>query len=298
MKDWRNSNEVVFDEGEHKYFNTLSQKELISTTQLMKKFGLAPNYDNVNLDILEKKAQLGKVVHSEIENYVKHQEIGFTPELRLFIDYLSQSGKKPLESELMVYNDIVAGTIDLVFDGYIIADIKNTYKLHKDAVSWQLSIYAYLYDLDNYSKYKGECLHFTKDGTLEIVEIPIKRREDIDELMECVRTGVDYKPKFDVSIVNEMSVVQQTLEKYKNLVKQAESEFNNLKEVLYNEMKERGITSYKDDFVSISIVAPSVRKLVDSEKLQSEYPDIYEKVLKESVSKESLRIKFKEIKSE
>ena len=290
---------LEFNEKEHKYL--LDGRELIPITRLMREYGLAPNYDGVAISILEKKAEYGTLIHKEIEEYIKDQKIGFTSELSEFIDYTINHDVKFVESEKIVNNDITAGTIDLVLqegDQKIIADIKTTYTLHSESVSWQISLYLYLYDLDHYTDYKGQCYHYNKDKHLEVIDIPIKNREMVEELMDCVRLGKPYKPELDIAIISEMNVVNQTLEKYQRLVKQAENEFNALKDVLYNEMKAKGITSYKDDTITISIVASSTKKIVDSKLLKEEYPDVYDKVLKDSTTKESIRIKFKEIESE
>lgn len=63
---------------------------------------------------------------------------------------------------------------------------------------------------------------------------------------------------------------------------------------IMNVMKEAGVKTIKTDYVTLSYVAPSVRKSVDTKKLKDEHPDIYEACLKETQVKESLRIKMKE----
>lgn len=60
-------------------------------------------------------------------------------------------------------------------------------------------------------------------------------------------------------------------------------------------MKASGTKSIKTEYVTITYVAPTVRKSLDSKKLKEDCPDIYDKYLKESPVKESLRIKMKEV---
>ena len=169
---------LEFNEEKHEY--TLDGKKLISVTQLMQKHNLAPSYAGVSTDVLNAKAERGSLIHKEIEDYIKNKEIGFTPEMALFKEHVEQNKIDVLESEYRVNNDIVAGTIDLVFivnDVLYIADIKTTYQLHQEAVSWQLSIYGYLYwynhDLQNkelakldYEQTYGQAFHFNKEGEL------------------------------------------------------------------------------------------------------------------------------------
>ena len=144
----------IFVEETHKYFLVDAEtgdviKELISVTTLMKKHGLSPNYDGIPTETLQKKAEYGKLIHSEIENYIKNGEIGFTNELSEFIDYIHKNDLKPLESEIIVHDGVVAGTIDMLGEycgaTAVLADYKTTATLNKEALRWQLSLYQYLY---------------------------------------------------------------------------------------------------------------------------------------------------------
>lgn len=52
---------LEFNENNHTY--TFNGKELISTTQLMRKHNLSPNYDMVNPEVLQSKAKKGTLIH-------------------------------------------------------------------------------------------------------------------------------------------------------------------------------------------------------------------------------------------
>lgn len=289
---------MYFRESDHTYWvDETCSKQLISVTQLLKKHGLAPDYSGVSQKVLDDKARLGNVVHEEIEKWIKERKMGFTEELQEFISYLSLNNVNALESEKMVGNDLYAGKLDLVLkkgDQKIIADIKNTYTLHTESVSWQLSLYLYLYDNENYYNYIGECYHFNKQKVLEVIYIPLKSKSDVESLLECERKGTIYRPTFDIGLLNEMYQVNQTIANYKALIDEAEKRYDEMKQAILNEMKSRGITQYQDSQIILSYVAPTTRKSVDSKALKEKYPDIYDELLKESEVKESLRIKFKE----
>jgi hypothetical protein len=85
----------------------------ISVTQLLKKHGLSPNYSYIPTDILLRAADKGTLVHKEVEDYIKTNEIGFTEEIGAFISLCKKTGIKPLRSEFSVGNLLVAGTADL-----------------------------------------------------------------------------------------------------------------------------------------------------------------------------------------
>ena len=65
---------LIFNEDKHEY--TLDGKKLISVTQLMSKYGLAPDYSNVDPEVLKRKAQRGTLIHKEIEDYLSYRANG------------------------------------------------------------------------------------------------------------------------------------------------------------------------------------------------------------------------------
>lgn len=289
---------LEFNEKNHEY--TLDGKKLISVTQLMQKHGLAPSYAGVSSEVLNAKAERGTLIHEEIELYNKKGQIGFTDEMALFKEYIEKNKVKVLESELRLHNDIVAGTCDLILNygiGYLtIADIKTTYTLHLDAVSWQLSIYAYL--TKNPTITRGQAFHFTKDGGLNVVDIPLKPMSEVERLMECERKGELYKYDVDAAIeddvVGPVIALEQLIQDLDQQVKAAKQQQEILKESLLKEMEERGLKTFEKNGVKITYVAPSTRSTLDSKAIKEKYPAIYEAHLKESQVKASIKITIKE----
>ena len=291
---------LEFNEKLHEY--KLDGKKLISVTQLMQKHGLAPSYAGVSTEVLNAKAERGTLIHEEIEAFNKRGEVGFTPEMAQFKEYILKNNISVLESEVRVHNDIVAGTIDLILDDEhfkpIIADIKTTYTLHQEAVSWQLSIYLKLlfdtnkiqFDWDNW---KGQAFHFNKEGQLNVVDIPLKPYEEIEKLMECERNGEIYKQEIigiEDDVVGPVIALEQLIKDLDQKVKAAKKQQGILKESLLNEMKNRGLKTFEKNGVKITYVAPSKRTTLDSKGIKEKYPDIYDEFSKTSEVKESLRI--------
>ena len=66
---------IIFNEKNHTYINEETNKNLISVTQLLEKHGISPSYENMKSNeklskVLKSKADIGKLIHSEIEEYV------------------------------------------------------------------------------------------------------------------------------------------------------------------------------------------------------------------------------------
>ena len=296
-------NKLVFNEEKHEY--TLNGKKLISVTQLMQKHGLAPSYAGVSTEVLNAKAERGTLIHKEIEDFNKTGAIGFTPEMAQFMDYIKSNKIVVKESESRVNNDIVAGTIDLILldnQNPVIADIKTTYQLHQEAVSWQLSIYLFLWfqnffngHYSVYEKWKGQAFHFNKDGELNVVDIPLKPYEEIMKLMECERKGEIFKYEVDLSDheISQIVSLEQVIKNLDQQVKEAKAKQDELKAALLQEMEARKLKTFEKDGVKITYVAPSTRTTLDSKGIKEKYPDIYEEFSKETETKASLRITLK-----
>lgn len=287
---------LTFIEDTHEYF--LDDKKLISVTQLMQKHGLAPNYGDVPSEVLRAKAERGSLVHKEIEEYIKEGNIGFTNEL---IEFINADKGEVLKSEFKVNNDIVAGTVDLLLyknNEYIIADLKTTSELHIDAVSWQLTIYAYLLGQINpmIKVTKGQAFHFNKDGKLNIVDIVLKPFEEIERLMECERNNEKFELKKIASDEQLMQLleVEALIKSIEEKKKKAEEQAKELRAELMKAMEANGVKSFENDLIRITYVAPSTRQSIDSAKLKKEQPAIYASYLKSSEVKASLRITLKE----
>lgn len=296
---------LEFNEEKHEYL--LDGKKLISTTQLMQKHGLAPKYDNVDAEVLKRKAEYGTLVHKEIEEYIKENKIGFSEEVGIFKVYVENNNVNVLESEFMTNNDVVAGTIDLIYkkdNNFYIGDIKTTYTLHKEAVSWQLSIYTYLYwnsndnnnELvqNNYQTTKGQAYHFNKNS-LEVVDIPLKPYDEVEKLINCERQGILYKQELqgvDYDLM-QLQSLEEIIKKCDEEKKQAEQKAKELKDAIIKAMEERQIKSFENDGIKLTYVAPSTRTTLDSKLVKEKYPEIYDECTKTSQTTASLRITLK-----
>lgn len=287
---------IEFREATHEYFS--DGKKLISVTQLMRKQGLAPDYSGVSNEVLQAKAKRGTLVHKEIEDFIKNDEIGFTKEMLEFKNYIQNNGVEVLQSETILFNDIVAGTCDLILHHngeLIIADIKTTSQLHFESVSWQLSIYAYL----NGTKMdKGQAYHFNKDGELTVVDIQLKPMEEVERLMECERKGEIFKQELainDVS-VQALAEAEKIIKYFEEKKKEAEVKAAQMREALLIAMENQGVKSFENENIKITYVAPSTRKSIDSTRLRNEMPEIAKQFEKVSKVNASLRITLKEKK--
>lgn len=288
---------AIFRESDHTYW--LGNKQLISVTQLLKKHGLSSDYGDVDADVLRAKSARGTQIHKEIEEYIKNGEVGFSRELVDFIDIVEKRGLCEMQSEVIVNNDLVAGTFDLLAktrEGKtILVDNKTTAGADKRAWAWQLSLYEYL---------RGEpvdelyIFHFSSKKNDEVA-IERIAPEEIAQLLECERNGEIYQePRLAVS--TDLLVAAQQAEL---ALKQAEAEKNaaekiakEYRQALYEAMGAQNISSWEtlDKSMLITRIEPTTKTSIDSVKLKKELPDIASKYVKTSEVKGYVRITLRE----
>nr|DAR85315.1 MAG TPA: Mitochondrial genome maintenance exonuclease 1, DNA complex, DNA exonuclease [Caudoviricetes sp.] len=292
--------EVKFRESDHTYW--LSDRQLISVTQLMKKHGLSADYSAVKADILNAKAERGSLIHKEIEEFINFAEDGFTDELDSFKNLIKEHKIIPTSSETIVHDDLVAGTIDVIGQcpsGRIIVDIKTTSTLHKDALAWQLSIYEYLFQKVHPGASVSALYGIHLNGTsAKLVEVERKPREEIERLFECEKNGELFIPKSTALSISKselayMADVERRISELKKQIDIYTKSYNEMKEDLKERMKEQGVKSYEDDLLIITYKDSYTREILDAEKLKADKPEIYSAYKKVTNVKDRVNITLK-----
>ena len=185
--------EVQFNQKEHTY--KLNGVLLQGITGMLKRQLFLDTYKDVPEDILRKAAERGTMIH-EICELV--DDLGITHEAEEARSYLKLKEDNSLEylcSEYLVSdNEHFATCIDKVyFDGeyYHLGDIKTTYKLDVDYIRWQLSVYAYLFELQNPSLKVGKLYGIWLRGeNAQLVEVQRIDKGIIENLLACETAGV------------------------------------------------------------------------------------------------------------
>lgn len=295
-----NSN-VYFDEITHSYL-TNDGKFLMGVTSLMRKHGLSPDYSNIPEDVLWKAAERGSKIHKDIELYCKGQAVEQTAEVKTF----KQLNIPVIANEYLISdNTIVASSIDIVADcptdGYVdLIDIKTTSTLHNEPLSWQLSIYAYYFELQNPSLKVNKLygLHI-RGNKAKKVEVGRKPNSEIERLIQAEKDGEIFTPaKIEISrsvesALTELKDASTFVASLRAQLKAAEDVEKAIKQYLLEQMEKDAIKSLENDQVKIVYVAPSERESIDKDKLKEKYPSIYEEYKKVSPIASNLRIKIK-----
>lgn len=267
-----------FDGSKNKHsYSSKENKSYIPITTMLKELGISPSYDNVNKEVLEQAKKYGDQVHQDIENYCKFNE-SFTAEADKFIVWSKNNQINFVGSEYRVHNKEFAGSIDLIYrqnNELVISDIKTTSQVHKESVSWQLSLYRYLL---GEKIEKATCIHIRPD-LFEVIDIPLKSNEECENLLNDYL----YKGKYDVALLEEQQIqvlvdLQETINNLKQQQKEAENKLQTIKDALMNAMDEKNLLSVEielnDRKLKITKVAPKDKETIDYKKLLIDNPNL------------------------
>lgn len=290
---------VVFNEESHTYF--LGEKQLSGITGMIKRQLFPDKYKEVPQYILERAAERGTKVHHECQFA---DVTGFEPECQEAINYLMiriGAGYTALENEYTVSDEEhFASNIDCVWekDGKIaLADIKTTYKADIDYLEWQLSIYAYLFELQN-PGLKVDCLYGVWLYNEKYELIPLKRKSDdeVKKLMQCEVEGISYL-ETETAIGHKKDEVQllpkDVINKYLEAVAEVERIqpfIDGFKDSLKRAMVEHDVKSWDTGILKATITPAGIKKSFDTKRFQSDHPELYKQYIKETETAASIRI--------
>ena len=301
----KKTRKVSFDPICHQYI--CGDKQLIGVTSLMRKHGLSPDYSDIPTALLEKAAEKGTALHRLLEDYDdgKPLVLNSDSEKKTINDY-KKLGLDHIASEYLVSDfKVVASFIDKVYargeNQVEICDVKTTSLLHEDALSWQLSIYKYLFSLlnPNIDVVALTVLWFDKNtGALKryapIREIP---EEKVKELLACEEMELPFVlDKVDSSVslalpeseISEFYSVTQQIAALKitmDALCEKKKEFDT--KVLGYMIKE-GLTTLSSPIGVFKMRKGSIRTTIDSKRLKDERPEVYDEYSKESETSPNL----------
>lgn len=286
------NSKVRFDSDAHKY--TLDGKELSGITSLLDRQLFKDKYSGVPDEILQKAADRGTLIHQQCEM----ADEGFPVTSEEAINYMLLKQKYNLrheESEYLVSdNENYASCIDKVYrydeDTFFLGDIKTTYKLNKEYVQRQLSIYAHLFEKQNKgAKVSSIFAIWLRGTTHQLVELERIPDEKVEKLLYCDSHGIQYAENLPVVTSEAEKLIIDIESQLKALTEKKKA----IQEAIMQAMVKAGSYSYKIENLSITRKTASTRKSFDKDRFDKDYPNVYDKYIKETPVAESLLIKIK-----
>lgn len=282
---------VVFNEDDHTY--TLNDKQLHGITGMLSRQLFADKYKGIPEYILQQAAERGTKIHKDCEFA---DATGLEPQTIEGKNYLElRENFEVVANEYTVSdNEYFASNIDCVWskDGEVIlADIKTTSHLDEDYISWQLSIYAYLFELQN-SHLKVSKLYavWLRGDIAKLVEISRKDDDTVITLLNCEKNGESYLiPAVDEKSLITKSAVDILIEA-KQMAEYYKKRYEEIENMLLQAMVSSGTKTWDAGSIKATYTPAGETTKFDSKKFQQEHPELYNQYITKSTRKESLRI--------
>lgn len=173
---------IEFLENEHLY---IKDGIVIPSVSEILHYIFPDKYKNIPKKILERKAEYGTRLHLAIQLLEEQGiEIELNPNQRAsllqYLELKKEYNVKVLEQELIVsYEYEYAGRLDMIAyvdEKLCLIDIKTTYELDEEYLSWQLSYYELAYG-EKFDKLY--CLWLPKNKLGDLVEIKRKEKKEL-----------------------------------------------------------------------------------------------------------------------
>ena len=296
---------IIFSEEQHTY-HTMEGVLLTSVTQMLRRQLFADMYAGVPQSVLNAAAEYGTSIHNEIEMM---DFFGTEPTSESAKAYLElRKSYQPIGNEYLVHSESHAGTIDCVWqaeDGsLVLADIKTTSKLHTDYVMWQLSVYAYMFELCNPGKTITRLFcawlpksQYGKPTLQEIDRVPAEVIADLlraDAMGEQFVVPEQYKlPVIENAIPAEFADIQEQMAAALTIIKEQEKAVAELKKKLQAAMEAGGIKKWQSDRLTITYKDAYTKTAFDSKRFKADNEDMYNQYLTTSEVKPSILITVK-----
>ena len=290
---------VVFNEESHTYF--LGGRQLSGITGMIRRQLFPNKYKEIPQHILERAAERGTRVHHECQ-FV--DTTGFEPESQEAMNYLllrTGAGYRALANEYTVSDgENFASNIDCVWEKnekIALVDIKTTYAPDEEYLAWQLSIYAYFFELQNphlkVDSLFGAWLYNEKS---ELIPLERKSDEKVKRLLQCEIEGKRY---LDTETATEYRkdevqlLPKDVINKYLEAVAEAEKiqQFiDGFKDTLKRAMIEHEVKSWDTGCLKATITPAATKRTFDAKKFQLDHPELYRQYVKETGTPASIRI--------
>lgn len=283
---------VIFNKEDHTY--KLGENFLQGITGILSKHLFQDKYDNVPDFVLERAASRGTFVHECCELI---DTLGIIPdniEAQNYIKLKEEHGLNTIANEYIVSDEEhFASAIDVVLSDYSLADIKTTAQFDNEYVSWQLSIYAYLFELQN-PDLKANKLYgiWLRNEKAELIEVEKKPKELIKELLRCEVEGELFvSPLQKITTPARIYEVEKFLIDLETQAKEIETKRKELLDGILKEMEKANVDKWETGKIRLTRRKATTSERFDSKAFKKFNPDLYSQFAKISPVKSSITLK-------
>lgn len=279
-----NVSPVVFDAALHTY--RFHGVQLRGVTKMIREQLFPDEYANVPDGILAAAADRGTAIHSECEIYDTIGAEPYSEEGKGYAQLCEEKNFVHVTSEYLVSdNKHFASMIDKVYKGdedgeFDLADIKTTYTLNVEYVRWQLSIYAYMFELQNpQAKVRKLIALWLRKDKAEAVEVKRIDAASVKALMAAELAGEKFvnsiRPMGEAQLPDKLKTIVDRMKDICASRKRLEHDEALIKDALMKVMTENGITKFVGEGITITRVADAEVEKFDAKAFKAADPTAY-----------------------
>ncbi len=297
---------VVFEPEHHTY--NLNGNMLSGVTAIVK--WLFPDtYKDIPEDVLMRAADYGTLIHSKCE-LADSMGIVDDPIVKDYQRIIKEAGLQVALSEYLVSDEQnIASSIDKVFTDDSLGDIKTTSKVHWINVTVQLSIYAYLYELQTGRKANKlyliwlpkpqygtamvkELTRIPADVCKYIVEVYAQQGDPLTAISALSHYVTPETGRIKGEIPDGMQEAVEELMMIKQRLNELTEREKELKKQVLTAMQNAGEDTWGNDLIQFSRTAAYERESIDTKALKAKMPEVYESFKKMTKVSESISYKL------
>lgn len=279
---------VLFDKERHEYW--LGNRQLSGITGMLQRQLFPDEFDGIPDTVIKEAARYGTEVHESIELFDSSWINDGTQEVLDYISLCQENGLVHERSEYTVTDgENCASNIDKVYrssdDVFSLGDIK-TYgimtpeKLEK--ARWQLSIYAYFFELQNKGAKVGNLfiLHIRnkpkQDGTFDHIRniMPVERiPSDIcKELLDTDLQGKQFMNPY--SIPKKYREQEEYIRQLIQTKDDVEEKLKILKSEILEDMESKGVKTWDTGTMRLTRKLPTTRLSFNATQFKADHPEL------------------------
>lgn len=297
---------VVF-EPEHHTYNL--NGNLLSGVTAMVKWLFPDTYKDIPEDVLMRAADYGTLIHSKCE-LADSMGIVDDPIVKDYQRIIKEAGLQVALSEYLVSDEMyIASSIDKVFTDDSLGDIKTTSKVHWTNVTVQLSIYAYLYELQTGRKANKlyliwlpkpqygtamvkELTRIPADVCKYVVEVYAANGDPLSAISALSHYVAPETGRVKGEIPDGMQEAVEELMMIKQRLNELTEREKELKKQVLTAMQNAGEDTWGNDLIQFSRTAAYERESIDTKALKAKMPEVYESFKKMTKVSESISYKL------
>nr|DAS90670.1 MAG TPA: exonuclease [Caudoviricetes sp.] len=277
---------IIFDPEAHEYL--LIGEDFASTvysgvTSILSEVLFPNKYKDVGDDVLARAAARGTRIHElcqasdTIPTDRREGDEQYDAEVSNYELLKASNGITMIANEYLVSRDDwgVASQIDCVDSEGNLYDIKTTYRLDTEYVSWQLSFYAEMFEAQNPTLKAGKLYAIWLRGTeSKLVEVPRKTPEQVEQVIQAWQAG-ETLTTAEGDDIDRLVAIEEQIAILKDSLSELETKRTQALEPIQARMIEDGVKSVDNPHIKITLVADSTSTRFDSKRFKADHSDLF-----------------------